>query len=65
MIEKIAETLATPEAWTKGAYARTALGRTIGFECVNAKCFCMLGATYRATPADAPADSDDLEKRSL
>ena len=47
MIEKMIETLAQAEAWTKGAFARTAKGRIIGPECKNAKCFCMEGAGLR------------------
>lgn len=65
MIEKIIETLTPPEAWTKGSYARTAAGNPIGHYCANATCFCMMGATYHATPADAGDVGIDLEMQSV
>ncbi len=52
MIENVAKTLAKPEAWTKGALARTAKGRAIGPHEKPAKCFCLEGAIVRNTLVD-------------
>ena len=38
----------TPEKWTKGAYARDARGRVVGWLDPGASCFCVQGAFHKA-----------------
>ncbi len=48
VLKKAKSLIDSREKWTKGAYARTAEGRTVGAGQPDAACFCSTGAVSRA-----------------
>ena len=46
--------IATPETWTRGAYARDAHRLAVAASSPSATCFCGMGALMRAAGRDTP-----------